>query len=34
MLSPFLIGGPGWNRTNDVTDVTVLQTVALASYAY
>ena len=24
-------GGPGWNRTNGVSDVTVLQTAALAS---
>lgn len=27
-------GGPGWNRTNGVSDVTVLQTAAIASYAY
>ena len=24
-------GGPGWNRTNGVSDVTVLRTAALAS---
>ena len=27
-------GGPGWSRTNDVSYVTVLQTAAIASYAY
>lgn len=31
--TPFL-GGPGWNRTNDVSYVTVLQTAAIADYAY
>ena len=29
-----VIGGSGWNRTNGVSNVTVLQTVAIASYAY
>ncbi len=33
-LSALLFGGPGWNRTNGVSDVTVLQTAAIASYAY
>ena len=27
-------GGPGWSRTNGVSHVTVLQTAAIASYAY
>lgn len=31
---PLLVGGPGWNWTNDVSHVTVLQTAALANYAY
>lgn len=31
---PLLVGGPGWNCTNDVSHVTVLQTAALANYAY
>lgn len=28
---PLFFGGPGWNRTNGVSDVTVLRTAALAS---
>ena len=29
--SPFLIGGPGWTRTNDVSNVTNLQSAAVAA---